>query len=194
MPHFTPPWSGVGFPNVLIFRPLIINPSQEETFLEWLFYSPFGIDLALFCNRVLLGLFFVLARFRWFYSPDHPEAPWFNTIRHESLAHKMAYCGLRKYRYCWACLVAAIEVLCGLGMIAGLLSFWCALGLLCILIRAAFCTAKEKTMRQNPVDRVDVVSCYLWTPEPVYTGLAIIALVAGPGAWSMDALVQSWLS
>lgn len=161
--------------------------------MELLFSGPMFSDFALFVNRVVLGLFFVLARFRWFYSPDHPEQPWFNFTRHKSLRDKMVHCGITHNPSCWACCVAWIEVLAGLALIVGLLTPLAGLGLLILCIRATMCTAREKTMRQNPVDRVDVVSCYLWTPEPMYIVMSLIATCMGAGSWSLDALVLAWL-
>lgn len=162
--------------------------------MDLLFQSPMWTDLALFLNRVLLGTFFILARFRFFYSPDHPEQPWLNPTRHQTLKDKMAHCGLDGWPYVTACFVAGVEVSAGVAVILGLFTTLAALGLLIILIRAMMCISMEKVSRQSPVDRVDVVSCYLWTPEPVYTVLAIIAVVGGAGAWSLDHMVMQWFA
>lgn len=159
--------------------------------MQTLFSTPGMTDFALFFNRMILGVFFFLARYRFVYDQSHPEAPWFNAARHESLRHKLAYCGLRN-AHIWAPIVAAIELAAALGVIVGLMTPLAALGLLAILIRATQCTGKEKTLRQNPIDKVDTVSCYLWCPEPVYIVLAVTAMCMGAGAWSLDALVIRW--
>lgn len=163
-------------------------------------------DLVLLVNRLLLGLFFILARFRWVYDPAGPayvsnadnyrqveSGRWFSIKRHESLKHKLVYCGLDHVSF-WAPFVAIVELAAALGILVGLLTPLAAFGLLAILVRATFCTAHEKTMKQNPIDRIDVVSCYLWTPEPVYIGLTLVALVFGAGAYGLDAVVLQWLS
>lgn len=148
-------------------------------------------DLALFAQRVLLGVFFLLARFRYVYAPEYAE-PWFNPNRHASLAHKLEYCGLKNAGV-WAPIVAIAELAGALGCIVGLLTPLAALGLLVILVRATLCTGKEKTMRQNPIDKIDVVSCYLWTPEPVYTVMALSVMLLGAGRWSLDGAILAWL-
>ena len=160
--------------------------------MQMLFSSPDLHDAALFLNRMVLGVFFLLARYRWVYDQSHPEAPWFNDTRHESLRHKLAYCGLKNPKL-FAPVVAYIEIFAALGVIVGLMTPLAALGLLVILLRATQCTGKEKTLKQNPIDRVDTVSCYLWCPEPVYIVLAVTAMFMGAGAWSLDAVVLGWV-
>jgi uncharacterized membrane protein YphA (DoxX/SURF4 family) len=147
-------------------------------------------DLGLTLNRVLLGSFFVLARFRFFYDPSKPEGARFcNVERHESLKHKMAYCGLKNKPALWSWVAAIVEVFAGLGVVFGLLTGLSAFGLLVLLIIATRCTAGMKVREQNPVDKVDCVSCYLWRVEGLYIAQAIIIILAGPGAWSLDAVL-----
>lgn len=147
-----------------------------------------AIDAALFVARLVLGLFFVLARFRFFYDPSREEC-WFNTQRCDSLTRKLAYCGIHACGKQWAWAVAAAEVLAGAALIVGLLTVPAALGLLIVLIFATICTARDKVMEQHPVDKVDVVSCYLWRVEGLYIAFAVIILLAGPGAYSLDYLI-----
>jgi uncharacterized membrane protein YphA (DoxX/SURF4 family) len=142
--------------------------------------------IVLLLARLTLGFFFVGYRFRWLYDPSpNNGVKWCNPYRHDNLKKKLCECG-------WgikglAELVAIVELLAGLGLIFGLLTSLSALGLLVILLAATACTAREKVLRQNPVDRLDAVNCYLWTPEPVYMVLAVVVLGLGPGWISIDA-------
>lgn len=88
-----------------------------------------------------------------------------------------------------AAFVALSELAAGVSVICGFLTSLSAVGLLLILLVATLCTAKEKTLRQKPVDRIDVMNCYLWNPEPVYIVLALVVATLGPGWFSLDQLV-----
>lgn len=149
-------------------------------------------DIASLLLRVILGVFFILARFRYFYDPSKPPSDrWFSTARHQSLKNKLNYCG----HGCTDVLpafIAIVEVLAGMGVLTGTLTALSALGLLIICVVGTCCTACDKTMRQNPVDRIDVVSCYLWTPEPIYVVVSLCILLLGPGTYSIDYLIWQW--
>lgn len=144
--------------------------------------------LTLLLARLTLGFFFVGYRFRWIYDPSK-EIRWFNPDRRLSLQKKLCECG-------WgigprfAAFVALAEISAGLGIMFGFLTSLSALGLLAILIVANACTAREKVLRQNPVDCVDAANCYLWTPEPIYIVLALVVLALGPGWLSLDYLMR----
>lgn len=176
-----------------------------------------SLDFALFLNRALLGLFFVLARFRFFFDPSRGgTAPWIrengsiclgaepgteleawntrmflNPRRVANLTRKMCKCGWSKGAGFWAWFAAIVEVGAGLFLIVGLLSAMSALGLFAVTAAATACTAREKIRSQNPVDKLDCVSCYLWCAEPLYIVMALITIAAGPGAWSLDYLLWS---
>ena len=145
-------------------------------------------DAALLVLRLCLGLFFVLARFRWAFDPSRPEDPWFNQLRREHLSWKLCTCGYSK-RLVLSCFVACVEISAGIGVVMGLLTVLSAFGLLSILLPATFCTAKTKVLEQHPVDAVDCVSCYLWRVEGVYIAIAVCVMLLGPGAYSLDAWV-----
>lgn len=147
-------------------------------------------SLVLFIARFTLGFFFVSYRFRWFYDPATQDGVAIcSPYRHKKLIEKMGQCG-------WgmspklAAFIAIAETLAGLGVMFGFLNSLSALGLLIILIAASACTAKEKTLRQNPIDKIDVVNCYLWNPEPVYIVLAIVVMVLGPGWFAIDTVMK----
>lgn len=144
---------------------------------------PFA-DVALALARILVGTFFILARFRWVYDPMY-QKPWFNPTRQQSLVNKLNHCGFQNATF-WAPFVAYGELLAAIGLIVGLLTPLAALGLLVILVYATKCTAMEKTMKQNPIDKIDVVSCYLWNPEPIYIALVVMLMAFGAGAYSLD--------
>lgn len=144
--------------------------------------------LVLFIARFVLGFFFVSYRFRWFWDPTPQDGVAVcSPFRHLNLRRKLCHCGWGM-NPTFAAFVAVAELLAGLGVIFGVLTTLSAAGLLAILLVATLCTAKEKTLRQNPVDRIDIVNCYLWNPEPVYIVLALVVLVLGPGWFSLDTL------
>lgn len=170
------------------------------------------VDAAMLVARIALGLFFVLARFRFFYDPaggarlpwitanklpgltqDQQIAynwrKWFNPRRAHSLTTKLMYCGCTIKPSLQAWIAAAVEVLAGIGLIVGLLTVPSALALLVVLLVATRCTAKEKVCEQNPCDKLDVVCAYLWRVEGLYIALAVIILLGGPGAYSLDYLI-----
>jgi uncharacterized membrane protein YphA (DoxX/SURF4 family) len=149
-------------------------------------------DAAILVARLLLGVFFILARFRLFFDPSVPAGSpgrWLNGLRWESFTNKLCYCGCRVYPRLWAWIAGVGEVLAGIALVLGLFTIPAALVLLVILLVATRCTAYQKVMEQNPVDRIDCVACYLWRVEGLYIGLAIIILLAGPGAYSIDYLI-----
>lgn len=164
-----------------------------------------AVDFALLLVRWFLGVFFVLARFRFFFDPvggaklpsvstgnythiRYNTRLWCNPRRIHSLTNKLKYCGCSDATF-WAWIAAIVEVAAGIGLIIGLLSWLSALGLLVVLLFATACTARDKVLEQSPVDRIDVVCAYLWRVEGLYICLALVILLAGPGAYSLDYLI-----
>jgi uncharacterized membrane protein YphA (DoxX/SURF4 family) len=149
-----------------------------------------AVSIALALIRIILGLFFVLARFRFFYDPIKPKGQRvFCPQRLTSLTNKMTHCGVKRWPFQIAVAVAVIEVLAGIALIFGFLSVLSAFGLLVILLYATKCTCREKIAKQNPVDGIDHLCCYLWAPEPLYIGMCLVIILAGPGMYSLDALI-----
>jgi uncharacterized membrane protein YphA (DoxX/SURF4 family) len=155
--------------------------------VEFLRSGLVGADVALFLNRVLLGAFFVLARFRWIFDPSRPEH-WLNQARHVHLSEKLHTCGFGDHPRL-AAFVALAEISAGLALVLGFLTSLAGAGLILLLLAAMSCTTKEKTMRQQPVDDVQVVEDVLWTVEPIYLTLALVAFLCGGGAYSLDAVL-----
>lgn len=157
-----------------------------------------GLDLApiaLFLNRFTLGAFFILARFRFFYDPSKPtwsgtntrlgNQRWFNRERHTSLVNKMKHCGFCRAPVVWAWAAALIEVGGGLMLVLGILPVFAALGLLVLTLFATRCTWRTKVFEQNPVDTIDCAACYLWRVEGLYIMMALVVILAGPGAFTL---------
>lgn len=144
-------------------------------------------DVGLLILRVLLGGFFVLARFRWFFDPSRPEH-WLNHARHTHLSEKLQTCGFGNHP-ALAAFAAVVEVGGGLLMVLGIGTSLMALGLIGILLGAVACSTKAKTMKQEPVDGIQVAEDVLWTVEPLYLTLAVILLLCGGGAYSLDAFL-----
>jgi len=149
------------------------------------------LDLFLLANRLALGGFFILARFRWVYDPSKQDR-WFNLQRHDSLCRKLDQCG---FGNSWAlsAVVALGEILGGASLIVGLLTVPAALGLAVVLLCAIITNSHLKVVAQGPVDRIHCVECFLWTPEGWMLLSATMLVVMGPGALSLDATLWSLL-
>lgn len=143
-------------------------------------------DLAALTVRIALGAFFVLARFRYFFDPSKENGMFFNTDRRTSLRNKMCKCGYAGSPSFFAWFTASVEVFAGLGVLFGLLTVVSAFGLAVITLCGTLCTAPIKVREQNPVDKLDCVSCYLWRVEGLYILFAIVVLLLGPGQISLD--------
>ena len=144
-------------------------------------------DLATFAIRFVVGWFFLLYRFRWFYDPTQAQ-PWISIYRQAKLRRRMRTCGYSTHPAMCA-FIAAAEMAGGIALVVGFLTRPAAFGILIILLFATFCTARENTIVQKPVDSIDVVSCYLRTIEPLYILLLAVLVLLGPGAWSVDAMI-----
>ena len=140
-------------------------------------------DIALFLLRALLGGFFILARGRWLYDPLRAEH-WCNKARHQHLRQKMVICGFPPWM---AGPVATIEIFGGFALVTGLFTQLAALAIVAVLVGATHCTWREKIERQNPEDKLEYWTDYLWTVEPLYIAMAIVLVLQGAGAWSLDA-------
>ena len=159
-----------------------------------LYFAAFGFgagDLALLMIRVITGLFFVCYRFRWIYDPSDPDCQWFSPARKMRLINRLCSCGYGANPIV-AAAVAIVEVLAGIGLVLGFLAVPSAFALVVILLFANCCLPKEEIPLMKPVDRVDVVACYLRLIEPLYLTMALAIILLGPGKWSLDYLIWTW--
>jgi uncharacterized membrane protein YphA (DoxX/SURF4 family) len=147
---------------------------------------------------VVLGTFYVLARFRFFYDPSKPEVTitsslaydrwnrWFNKDRQDSLVRKMGLCGLSWKPRLWAWTDAVVEVGAGLLLIIGLYAPLMAFALFVVTALATRCTWRQKVYEQNPCDALDVCACYLWRVEGLYLIIAACIIFGGGGAFALS--------
>lgn len=146
-------------------------------------------DLAQFIIRLVVGGFFILARFRWVYDPSRPQGSrLLCRIRQFTLRKRLATCGYSGHPFL-AAMVAVTEILAGAFIVLGFLTVPSAAALVIVMCFATRCTAKDEVTAMNPVDRVDVLSKYLFLCEPLYLLLCIQLVLVGAGSYSLDALL-----
>lgn len=148
-------------------------------------------DLAILFQRIILGVFFILARFRVVYDPSRPAEGWFPKSRVDHLKQKVG--GICGYSFLPWWFLAGVELIGGAAVIVGCNTVMAALGLACVTFFGTLCTWRERVCRQQPADKIDRVSCYLWLPEPIYLLLAINLMLTGAGRYSLDALIAGFL-
>jgi uncharacterized membrane protein YphA (DoxX/SURF4 family) len=91
-------------------------------------------------------------------------------------------------------LLPSAEFAGGLALIVGLLSVLAALGLFVISAGAIALDAIKRIRAWQPIDRADWLGDLLYVPEALYClGLAVVML-AGPGRWSLDAIIVGFLA
>lgn len=83
--------------------------------------------------------------------------------------------------------VAGSMLVVGLGaaFFAGVLAIIC-----CV---AAICEAPRRVAAYQPINPEDKLADYLYLPEVLYLLLLAVNIIAGTGAWSLDALLRYYL-
>jgi uncharacterized membrane protein YphA (DoxX/SURF4 family) len=140
-------------------------------------------DAALTLNRVALGTFFAISGYHKL----------FNASRHATLTRTLQDAGVRAVPIMqW--LVPGVEFSGGCALIMGLLSALAAFGLFVVCLNAVVLDAIKRISTWQPINRADWIGDVLYLPEALYcVGLAIVML-AGPGPWSLDAIIVTRLA
>jgi putative oxidoreductase len=140
-------------------------------------------EAALTLNRVALGTFFAISGYHKL----------FNASRHATLTRTLQDDGLRAVPVMqW--LVPGVEFSGGCALLLGLLSALAAFGLFVVCLGAVALDARKRVTTWAPINRADWLGDLLYLPEALYcVGLAVVIL-AGPGPWSLDALIAARLA
>lgn len=135
-------------------------------------------DAALTLNRVALGVFFATSGYHKL----------FNASRHTTLKLTLQQDAVHAVPIMqW--LLPSVEFSGGTALILGLFSVVAAFGLWVVCIGAIALDAVKRLRTLRPIDRADWLGDLLYVPEVLYSiGLAVVML-AGPGRWSLDALL-----
>jgi uncharacterized membrane protein YphA (DoxX/SURF4 family) len=146
-------------------------------------FGPQAPDAALTLNRVALGTFFAISGYHKLFNPS----------RHATLTQTMRDDGVHALPIMqW--LVPSIEFAGGWALIIGFLTALAALGLFVVCLAAVVLDAIKRIRAWQPIDRADWLGDLLYIPEALYCiGLAVVML-GGPGPWSLDAKISSFLA
>lgn len=147
------------------------------TLTSVLFHGFGAGDAALLLDRLVLGIFFAISGFNKLFVPK----------RHAEFRKTLAKVGVPLLGVMeW--FVAGVEFFGGLAVVIGLLSPLAALGLFAICVVAALTTGADKLPKQ-PLNAADTFASVLYLPEVLYIAMAALIILAGPGAYSLDAML-----
>jgi uncharacterized membrane protein YphA (DoxX/SURF4 family) len=140
-------------------------------------------DAALTLNRVALGAFFAIGGYHKL----------FNASRHATLTSTLQEDGVRAVPIMqW--LLPSAEFGGGCALIVGLLSVLAAFGLFVICLGAITLDAVKRISAWRPIDRADWLGDLLYLPESLYCIGLTVVMLAGPGSWSLDAMIAPLLA
>lgn len=135
-------------------------------------------NLALFLNRVALGLFFVFSGYHKL----------FNAQRHASLVATLARCGVPLLAFNqW--FVPCVEFFGGLALLSGVLAPLAAVGLICVCLIACLTDGRKRIASMQPIDAADYCDDVLYLPEALYCVGLVLVIVMGSGTWTLVSLV-----
>lgn len=135
-------------------------------------------DIALATIRIGTGTFFTISGFNKL----------FNKQRHADLVStfKRDNVPFIKFNQWW---VPGWELVGGLMLALGLFSAFAATVLLIICIVACVVEAPKMVESFKPINAGDRVADYLYLPEVLYIFMLAVNIIAGTGAYSIDALL-----
>jgi putative oxidoreductase len=140
-------------------------------------------NAALTLNRVALGVFFAISGYHKL----------FNASRHAALTRTLQDDGVHDVPFMrW--LLPSGEFAGGWALILGLLSVLAAIGLFVICAGALLLDAVKKIRAWQPLDRADWLGDLLYVPEALYCIGLTVVMLAGPGPWSLDAIIAALLA
>jgi uncharacterized membrane protein YphA (DoxX/SURF4 family) len=135
-------------------------------------------NVALTLNRVALGTFFAISGYHKL----------FNASRHATLTRTLQDDGVHDVPFMrW--LLPSAEFAGGSALILGFLSVLAALGLFVISAGAFALDALKRIRSWQPLDRADWLGDLLYIPEALYCIGLTVVILAGPGPWSLDAII-----
>jgi uncharacterized membrane protein YphA (DoxX/SURF4 family) len=149
--------------------------------LRYLFTGLGLPEIALAISRVAVGLFFLLSGYHKLFNAQR-HAAFVLTLRSAGLQHVIVLQ--------W--LLAGAEFSGGFAVAIGLLSVPAALGLLIISIGATFSDGIKRIADWRPIDKADFLDDILYLPEVLYALLLLSVILAGPGPFSVDALIAGY--
>jgi uncharacterized membrane protein YphA (DoxX/SURF4 family) len=140
-------------------------------------------NVALTLNRVALGAFFAIGGYHKL----------FNASRHSAVTGTLREDGVHALPIMQWVLPSA-EFGGGCALILGLLSVLAAFGLFVICVGAIALDAVKRIRAWQPIDRADWLDDLLYLPETLYCVGLTVVMLAGPGAWSVDARIAAFLA
>jgi len=140
-------------------------------------------NAALTLNRVALGVFFAISGYHKL----------FNASRHATLTRTLQDDGVHGVPIMrW--LLPGGEFVGGSALIIGVLSVLAAFGLFVISAGAVALDAVKRIRAWQPLDRADWLGDLLYSPEALYCIGLTVVMLAGPGPWSLDAIIAGLLA
>lgn len=148
--------------------------------MDLLYYIVYGVpepDVALFINRIAVGVFFIVSGY----------FKLFNKVRHRTLVETLKDC---KVPFIWfnQWFVPWVEFLGGIAVTLGFLAQFASLGMMAILAVAIWSEGEKRVRMYKPIDGFDVICNTLYLPEVLYLVMLLVVRFSGPGAWSLDSL------